>query len=119
MPRATRAASPPRTTSSTRPCRAPPPSPPRRPRPAPTPLPRGPSPGKAAPPSKSPPPRGATFIPPLGPSPSPAPFALSPHPDGPYTSAVRQSAPAGNTSPFVTSDYVLDTTVQAAPAIAS
>ena len=42
---------------------------------------------------------------------------LAPQPDGTYTLSVRQTAPTGNTGPAATSDYTLDRTPPAAPAV--
>ena len=61
--------------------------------------------------------RGAAAVSPWAPCSSPATFNLTGQQDGTYTFSVRGRNVAGTASPVVTSDYELDTTAPAAPAI--
>src|SRR5207237_3896833 len=61
--------------------------------------------------------RGATVISALSSCTSPRTYDLSADVDGTYTFSVRETDILGNTSGFVISDYLLDTTAPAAPTI--
>ena len=61
--------------------------------------------------------RPGTVVTPFGPCTSPHSADLAARPDGTYTLAVRQTDPAGNTSVSASSDYSLDRTAPAAPAL--
>jgi photosystem II stability/assembly factor-like uncharacterized protein len=62
---------------------------------------------------------GATVVSDWAPCTSPSTSDLTGQPDGTYTFSVRATDAAGNVSPVTTSDYVLDATAPAAPAITS